>query len=189
MIQQEEPPSLDHRQLRRLLRTPLRIRMWLVIVGCATLVVGGLAIASNVVQVFGAPWPTEPTFTPGANLSASPFDVPFSVTNRSALFSINNLSLSCRLISGRTVRLRIKFDDVEVRVAVGVNVLRPLESRPYVCPFNRTISVPDKFEAAQIEFKSKYKSPWPFRPEESATSEIFTWYPSPPHWEVGVPLQ
>lgn len=168
-------------------------RLWLIRGVVSAGIAAALAVVgqtANVLGIWGPPWPTEPVFSPGAPSAGSPFDVPFLVTNKSAFFPIKELSINCRLIFVETAHNNRIFNSA---VAVhAANLIEPMQMRPYTCPFNRMINFEnDQITAAQIEFRSEYKSPWPFLSKATATSEVFTWNPRtvPPHWAIGIPMQ
>lgn len=163
---------------------------YLVTAGEAGLLLLGLGQAF--VTFRGPFWPTEPTFLPGAPSLGSPMNVPFFVTNKSAVFSLDDLLITCGplvvVMTGKNV-----FNIGRIG-AQGHNVLRPLETRPFTCRFNRVVSFPGaKVEEAHIQFTSAYKSPWPWEPNRRvvSTSSIFTLETAtdPPQWMEGVPLK
>jgi hypothetical protein len=123
----------------------------------------------------------------------SPFDIPFVVENKSALFSLRELSIQCVLLNAATT-LNNRFVDVAISGVGTTNEIGPMQSRPYTCPFNRLIQLPpaDTIATAQIQFESQHESRLPFRSTAAtATSDVFTWsaQTSPPHWVVGIPLE
>jgi len=141
--------------------------------------------------IFGPPWPTTPEFSPGLPSSGSPLDVPFIVTNHSALFKVIGLSISCRMNSGHTLHGKV-FNGVTTISASDGNTLRPAETRSYTCQFNRVITTTkgDHFVRAELQFLTEYDSPWPLRPRKHGSSDIFTLNTatSPAQWTPGKPL-
>ena len=70
----------------------------------ATKLIGVFALASiafgvTTYAIWGPLWPIEPIFSPAPPSSAAPFDIPFTVENKSVLFSIEELSITCQIIS------------------------------------------------------------------------------------------
>jgi hypothetical protein len=158
-----------------------------------------LAVLAFVYAVWGPPWPTEPSFAADPPSLGSPFDTPFIVTNKSALFDIANLAITCRL-------LKFEAKDPAIGAAIigsepsqiearGVNpILRATKSRPFTCPFRGLMFVgtgdaADRLTAAQIEFVSVYDRTWFWTVK--STSDVFTLNTStmPPRWLPGEPLK
>jgi hypothetical protein len=87
--QRSQPPSQ--------IQAPKHRRLWLaskLVVGTVVTVLG---LVATFVSLWGPLWPTAPLFSPGMPSSGSPFDVPFTVTNRSVIFFIRNLIIHCAL--------------------------------------------------------------------------------------------
>ena len=73
---------------------PTWIRVTEYLVG--TLVVGTVGLVASVYQIQGGPpWPVGPVFVPGFPSAGNAFDVPFTVTNKSAFFSLRHLEILC----------------------------------------------------------------------------------------------
>ncbi|MDX3965174.1 MAG: hypothetical protein QHD01_01085 [Bradyrhizobium sp.] len=115
--------------------------------------VGAIGFVAGVLQPF---WPTEPDFDTGAPSLASPFDVPFTVTNRSKLFKITNLKIVCELIEVKT-RNNNGVANMSLNVAVS-NFIEPQEAPIYTCPLHRIIALPqgDPIVSAVMRFKYSY---------------------------------
>ena len=147
MIPPEEPHPPDPRQLRRLLRTPFHSRLWLVVVGTSTLGIAAFEIVANIVQVWGVPWPTAPSFVPGLPSFGVAFDIPFQVENKSILFGLHNLKIRCR-ISGKVPDQPtvggIVLGPNNVVGANGTNELAALSTAPFICPLRGAIRFGDK---------------------------------------------
>ena len=94
-----------------------------------------LALATAFYTFIGPFWPTEPEFSPSYPSNGSPFDVPFDVTNRSGVFAIHDLSISCGLIGVKTT-YNSHFHDFSVG-STGNNYLRELSSQVYMCPLQQ----------------------------------------------------
>jgi hypothetical protein len=176
------------------LREPTHRRMgkWVKwVVGTPLAVVAfGLTV---VINVWGPPWPTEPVFAPGQPSAGSPLDVPFTVTNKSALFAITSLQITCIAVQIDTGPPYFKFKDIGFAV-LGSSTLEVTKSGPQTCAFNSTVILDpnSKLLAAQIKFASRYESPWPWEKAKTKTveSDIFTLNTktSPPQWMQGKPL-
>jgi hypothetical protein len=164
-------------------------RPWLAAKVIGSFLVGLVGLIGSIYGIWGAPWPTEPVFAPGPPSFGSAFSVPFVVSNKSALFPINNLMITCHLRRVLTDKNNL-VEDVGFGI-LSPNVLMPLQSRPYICPFDQFSISSGRIIAVEIDFESKYKSPWPFFSKPKTTmSDIFTWNPStsPPAWFVGTPV-
>ena len=170
-------------------------RIYPVIRRLVVFLVGVLGLIATICGIWGPIWPTRPVFFPGFPSNASPFDVPFNVINKSIIFDLKNLSVSCKLIS---IRLESETDGsvVERRSGVisarGVGNIVAAQSRSYSCPVNRgVIRVENpRVARAQIAFLSEYDSPWPLMPKVRTESEVFTLSTAtnPPQWTTGTPL-
>jgi hypothetical protein len=172
--------------------------LWWVLGIAWTLVILALDQAANLAGIWGPFWPVEPAFAPGIASFSAPFDVPFTVTNKSAFFPILNLNITCYLndvvLSAPTVT-GFRISDTSVRV-LATNTLQPLETRWYTCPFRNfgqsgPVNIGDaKIEWAEISFISGYDNRI-LNGRTSSKSDTFTLNTrtSPPRWMIGKPLQ
>jgi hypothetical protein len=166
--------------------------------------VASIGLVGSIYGIWGPPWPTEPVFAPGNASLGSPFDVPFLVTNKSALFRLNNLSIICEIIAFEAISsdgkagIRTAPNARETKIlARGVNpFLAAGESRPFTCPIRGLMilganreDAADKVTKAQIMFISEYDFIlfW----HAKSTSGVFTLNTSttPPQWMPGEPLK
>jgi hypothetical protein len=151
-----------------------------------------LAVLVAIYTFWGPPWPTAPTFDPGFPSFGSPLDVPFNVTNKSAIFSITDLTILCG-VEDFLGTGNIRLNNVGASEAVKGQALRPLETKSYVCPLKKLIliSPEPKIEKATIGFVSTYRSPWPLGGTSKSISDRFTLNATtvPPQWMRGTPLQ
>src|SRR4029077_15242682 len=102
---------------------------------------------------------------PGYPSNSSPFDVPFTVSNKSIVFPINNMTITC--ISG-DVKFTVfrkdgpisKYNNINTPVLVD-NFIKANDSSSYTCPLFKIIIIkPDPIlKYAKIEFLSEYDSP------------------------------
>lgn len=174
--------ALTHQRLRKTLKVAL---------GFA---ITALGLMGTINGIWGPPWPTRPTIVPGTPSFGSPFDVPFRVTNRSAIFWLSNLEINCQFKWIRTTQAAFRNSGA---AAIGSpQALGPLESRPYTCPLRGIVSV-DAVDAAdqriveaQISFKSEYDTFFSKR-RATSESEVFTLNTatSPAQWNAGTPLR
>jgi hypothetical protein len=111
-------------------------------------------VVMSIYGLLGPPWPTAPSFSPGIPSIGSPFDIPFTVTNKSVTFPINELVITCNLNDVKTNASTIS--NISVRVTAK-NVLEAGLSAPYTCPFGSFfVGYPfGKIIYAQITFSSE----------------------------------
>jgi putative transposase len=118
--------------------------------------------------------------------------IEIAVTNKSELFDIKNLGISCHFIVVKT-DANNTFNDGYFRVMGGPASVEAGKSRPYTCIFSRIFGLgSQKFVEAKIEFVGEYASPWPwpFNGQRRFKTDIFTLNPrtDPPRWMEGTPL-
>jgi hypothetical protein len=177
---------------------PTHRRLWRVIKWVLGGTISLLGLLGTIYGLWGPPWPTEPSYAPGVPSFSSPFDVPFIVTNKSALFTITNLQISCQLddvvVSFPTAPNNM-ISDSKSTISAS-NILAPLETRSYTCPIrgfsmSGPMSVADaKIRRATVSFVSTYNKRI-FSGLTSSKSDVFTLNTrtSPPQWTVGQPLR
>jgi hypothetical protein len=161
------------------------ISRWLLGTAIAT-----IGFVGSIVGIWGPVWPTDPSFLPGLPSSGSPLDVPFTVTNKSALFRADQLEISCGLHAIKT-RGGSSFVGFSIG-ASGSNALQAGESRPYTCPFSQVFQLrDDQISEAKIEFWGRYASVVPRRDGQTFSSGVFTLnsHTVPPQWTMGEPLK
>ncbi len=169
-------------------RAPWRRRAIKFIVGTA--IVGTIGFVASVYQIAGGPpWPVAPTFVPGFPSSGNAFDVPFSVTNKSALFSLDHLKITCRLENVST-DTNVKIAQLPITASDGEASLRPLQSASYGCPFPNMFKFPEgsKLTAATIIFITNYDTLWVHTQSESDPFSLNT-KTNPPQWTTGKTIQ
>lgn len=183
--QTPQQPRSKLEKTRSTHRTILKMAEW--ILGPPAALFGVIA---GIYSVWGPIWPTEPAFAVTRASSASAWDVPFLVTNSSALFPIKDLEIECVLVSAVT-KNQNTFEDAGFGI-LARSVLAPGETRPYTCPLNRLFRLgpDDPPVAAKIKFVTEYASRLPWKTHTQATSGIFTLNAktSSPQWMQGEPL-
>ncbi len=182
-----DPPTRMHR------------RLWLAAKVIFAFVASTLALIGTVYGIWGPPWPTEPSFVPGAPSLGSPFDVSFSGTNKSAFFSISNITVRCSLScfrvltpSGVPVMTVGPKANLLIR-ASGPKNLGPNETQPFTCNLRGVIlaggrDAADAFPDVEMRLNSEYDSPWLFwLRRKSAIGELFSLNKKtvPPQWVEG----
>jgi len=190
-----DTPPKEETQLTLLARVRrtwwFRSAKW--IFGVVLVAAGGVATLDTLLG--GRIWPTAPSFVPGYPSSGFAWDVPFTVSNKSALFPVNHLVIKCWIHSIQSKKGG-SFREFTVGIA-GENSLASLQSAPYTCPFstifpNLTLEPDDKITEAIIEFGSEYESRVPFsKNRDPVFSGPFTLNTktTPPQWVAGRPLR
>lgn len=146
-------------------------------------------IVASIYGVWGPIWPTVPVFSPIVPSFGSPYDIPFSVSNKSILFPVKNLQIMCHLPFFNDSRQN-RWTDTRVW-ATAANHLPPSTTQSYVCPFSRNIDLGGaQIVDASIDFQMEYDSPWPWSGRVKNTSSIFTLSNTQPRaWTPGIPLR
>jgi hypothetical protein len=149
-------------------------------------------VLASIDGIFGPPWPTPPSFSPGLPSGASPLDIPFGVTNESRLFSIRHLTIVCAINDIKT-STDDPIDSLEFEVSETANKLGPGDSHPYKCAFNQLVKLPisSRMVGGNIHFETEYDSNVPGRGRISSRSKDFylETLTSPPQWIEGEPMQ
>lgn len=167
---------------------------WLLIAAAAGIPVFVVSFITYFTQILGGPpWPTQLVITVQASSRTSPFDSVFLAGNQSGFFSVNNLSVGCRIISmrGRHFSLTKESKESLMFPSRGPSpIVRPASANPFTCPLREyvqsaagSVSADDPIEA-QILLVAKYDSPWwyPFGSQVSALFSLNT-RSSPPGWQ------
>jgi hypothetical protein len=177
-------------------------RLWLGTKVTVGFFVGLIGLVGSIYGMWGPPWPTEPEFALASPSFGSSFDVPFSVLNKSALFALDNLSISCVLLRLRaggpgaqvSTAEGLSFDQAPKILARGTNLIPAGGSRPYVCPLRGFVRVGDKDAAdvvqeAQIGFLMEYDARlWRGRKQTREGPFTLETKTIPPQWVKGAPL-
>lgn len=121
-------------------KTAPRPHSFWVAIGSSGLLV--LSVASNIVTVWGPFWPTEPVFSPMYVSANSPFDIPIKVENRSKLFPIIGISMTCKAANILTLRKN------RINSTFSYDVVREHEIpcdtvKTFICPFSNLVSLGD----------------------------------------------
>jgi hypothetical protein len=144
-------------------------------------------VVTGIYGVWGPIWPTSPIFSPGPPSYASPFGIPFTVTNRSLLFPISGLSIGCQLINVTTEH-GIGFAGITMK-GTGSNVLDSGQSRPYFCLFDQLVQGAGKIHTAEIAFSSEYDAPLLSGKNKTISGHFVLNSSSfPASWMQGMPL-
>jgi hypothetical protein len=159
-----------------------------------------VSLAASIYGILGGPfWPTEPRFSPGPPSLRLSFEVPFTVTNESKIFSIYHLNISCVLLKIIMVgpsNVPVTFQNSVMTSHIKNQVLWAGDSSPYKCTFRHLMSLGGQDVAdfnvkeAYINFISEYESPWSGLLTKSKSTP-FTLVTSsvPMYWTVGFPLR
>jgi hypothetical protein len=153
--------------------------LWRAVKAVFGFVVVLVGLIGGAYTMWGPPWPTEPGLVPGAPSFGSPLDVPFTVTNKSSVFSIKNLHISCHGYEIKVVPPNFgspapgggtlggwAIEGFTFSVPGNADLM-PGETRPYTCVFNsvmRGVSNQTGYRIveADIAFVSEYDARCPF---------------------------
>jgi|ERR1700722_1826345 len=199
-IDSQEPTP---KQIRRILRPSLKIRVLAIIAILFAFAVWFSSQTANLIQIMGAPWPTEPVFSPGPPSFGDAFGIPFTVENKSAFFWLRNIKIKCVIHSAAFIGPfgGASIDDVDVEAAGLPGSLAPVGSSAtssgvYFCPLRGIVSIGgqdivEQAKSAQLSFESEYdkRTPWSARvtSEDGPFTLITT--TQPPHWAKGIILK
>ena len=146
-----------------------------------------LSVVSNIVTLRGPVWPTAPIFSPSYPSAASPFDVPFNVENKSSIFPIKNVHITCIIKNVETKSTHAQISNVAIMHEIANQIIEPSSTRIYTCPLSSTIALPEDFISnAAIEFKYEYEHEYMlFSKSYKETTGVFflNTKVSPPRWE------
>ena len=160
-----------------------------------------LAVVAFVYAVWGAPWPTQPSFAPGAPSFGSAFDVPFTVTNKSAWFGIHDLTITCLLANFKAIgptgaTIEQTHGVTSTILPRGVNsVLAPLTTSTFTCPIGNALVVDkrnagEQLVSASLSFMADYSGRlWWGRTQIISGVFSLDTATKPPQWAPGEPLR
>jgi hypothetical protein len=156
-------------------------RKWsLVVKSVAALAFTALgAIASFYQLAGGPPWPTTPEIDPGPPDNSQAFDVPFMISNRSAVFDDFVTAIYC-VMADVELENGGKLRDVPIQ-ASGQTIILHSSTRPFTCWFPVS---PKNVKSAtmwiSISYKFRFLREW----TPDAVAEPFTWdtRANPPRW-------
>jgi hypothetical protein len=118
-----------------------------------------------------------------------PLNIAFTVRNRSVLFPIEKLKVTCVADVEFEGGNRVRGAEIS---GPGGQRLRPEETRAYRCPFHdKIVIVGWNVTAARVRFDVDFTWPWPFGGDGHRVSDTFTLNPrvAPPQWLPGEPLK
>jgi hypothetical protein len=114
-------------------------------------------------------WPTEPAFEAGSPSLASPFDVPFTIANKSKLFKITNLTITCEIVEALNAQ-NGGLSGISLAVE-ATNYILPNEAPIYVCPLNRAFRLAPGSPITRVAIRFRYKYSQSFLWSETNMSE------------------
>ena len=177
---QSQPQSSLPMLLRRRL---FQAAKWVVVTVVAT-----LGLAASVYQLGNGPfWWTAPEVDPGPPDYSEPFNVPFTIYNRSVVFSITEANFYCRL------REIITDANAEIHnvTTIGNNIsdIQPLHYPTFRCWF--PFSLPGKITKADINIFVRHKHALPWNDSNTLDTGTFHWdlRANPPRWLKGDIIQ
>jgi hypothetical protein len=157
-----------------------------------SLLIVALDQTANIVGIWGPFWPVEPIFSAGAPAFGFAFDIPFSVTNKSSVFPIRNLTVTC-VVSGQAKgSLGTIFSTKNASIHTDVvSTLSPLETAIYSCPLRGAMRIDtgdaaDVIKSGTVKFRSKYDARiWGDRAQSEDGPFTLITTVKPPRWERG----
>lgn len=178
----QQTPEAPRERMHRPLLTACKVVFGFLITA-AGLVLG-------VTNFLGPPWPTEPIFSPGAPSFGFPFDVPFSVSNKSSISWIRRAKFACRAEWWATNNSSF-VGAPAIQVTTSNETLAPMSAAPYVCPMFIRPEEPARITRANLKFEVQYDSRWPWGDRVTMLSDDFVLNTAttPPQWSVGKPLR
>jgi len=144
-----------------------------------------LGLIASVDQIWGPPWPTQLDFDPGPPDASLPFDVPFTVRNRSTVFDATAVQLGCLLEKVEFRNGGRLIDDLVV--GTGPTEIARGDQRPFRCwfPFE-----PQQVKVAVMRIIASYDHHRLFGWRTQMRSEPFVWdtKATPARWVKGNPI-
>jgi hypothetical protein len=186
-------PRKSKGRWRRVYRRVRRIGGWLL--GTP------LAAVGFVYAVWGPVWPLPLEFAPGEPSFGSAFDVPFTVSNKSALFGFSNVSIACELRNfkavGPTGSAITQSPTATGTVAPqGTNpTIARLTTTTFTCPIGRAFMIDNRnageqLVSASISFVVEYDARlWWGRAKVKIGPFSFDPRTVPGRWVPGEPLK
>lgn len=169
-------------------------RLWPVAKLIVGFCVAGIGTIGSVYGLVGPPWPTNPIFAPVFPSAGFALDVPFVISNKSALFALQNMQIFCGIedVELSPPSALRGFRGLSVTTG-GKSTLDALASASYTCPFSTLFKLPPgtALTAGSIQFWTEYDSRWPWGGRVRSIDESFTLNTktSPPQWTPGKPLK
>ncbi len=123
-----------------------------------------------------------------------PFDIPFTVENKSLLIPIENLKITCTIVELQTITGNI-IRNSSGTVAGRRNRLGAATANTYACPTGRMVYVPgstqtEMIKLARINFKTEYTVPgWPWVITRLSDEFSLNTRTTPARWTLGVQMQ
>ncbi len=193
-------PKLSALQLQEALTAPperMHRRLWLAAKVIVGFFVSAIGLVGSMYGISGPPWPVEPVFSPGLPSAGSPFDVPFSVTNKSAFFDIWNFRIKCHIHRATFAAdaedgSRLEMNEILLDLTITNPILAAGETDSYICPVRPLIVVGKRsaadahLEGVVISFQSEYDAEI-LKGRHRAESGTFTLNTrtNPPQWMSG----
>lgn len=156
-----EPEQLPARRAQTYLPWIRTTKIYRFCVWLFEFAVGLGTLAALLLAFLGGPfWPTDPVVLAPPPSVSYPFEVPFQIENKSGLYPINDLTITCVFDTVLLPHGNLIQDSPIT--AYGNNNIPPLTSAWYVCPFRpRHPSSYDRVIGAKIHFEFTYNTYWP----------------------------
>ncbi len=179
----QQRQKITPRQLQPLEETRLR-KLGKIPSGLWKILVGTLGLATTIFSLWGAWASTIPEIRAVGSDAAAPFSMPFSVTNPSSYFSLDDVHMVCKITNAQDSNENTYRDDSWAYSVEGDQKVSPLRTGFYVCPIR---GIDGKFLTLQIAVVMTYKTLWIRR----SYRVHFMWDAdsAPPQWFEGRAIQ
>jgi hypothetical protein len=144
----------------------------------SSILVFGLAMA----EYWGPFWPTGPTIHPNGLDLIRPLSVPFDIENKSVLFPVHILVISCTLLSEFTPSPGTQIGPMTLGYYVDI-FIPPNKKTPYPCDVDLSIYRPTPFSMCfTISYEPSWLAFW--KKQDVYATDTFFWQNG--HWTEGV---
>jgi hypothetical protein len=167
-------------------------------------IVAPIVTVLGIVKTVGPVWPTAPSFSPGLPSFGAAIDIPFTIENRSALFPIKNLEITCVVtvsFLGSPDGLAPQLNNLGVRArglpaSLASATSGGFSSGAYLCPLRDakigfgSANAADRIKSAQLSFHTEYDAVLPWQSRSVSDEGPFTLVTTvPQYWVKGTPLK
>ena len=159
-------------------------RLWKVVIVCGILV--GLVVGIR--DLWAPVWPTVPELTPGSTNEASPLLLPFTISNKSGLFDLHDVHVTCLYGAFITKRFNWAFNNRSI--GLGFDRVASMGSAVYNCTLPIGLAPSDNVMNAIMWVTIRYSRPYLLSPTSTTYGPFF--YDGetfPGRWIVGLPIR
>jgi|ERR1700735_575315 len=171
------------------LTIPIHQRLWRATRWAVGTALAALGLVATLSEILGGPlWPVSPDFQAGYPSAESPFSIPFTVKNKSGVFSMNKMEIRCGIDIETNVGSFFRNFSIG---SLETSELPALQSRPDKCKFDKAFRFdpPQSIRRARISFVGQYETIWPWGTFKFDSGEFnLDTTTSPAQWTHGKPL-